>query len=229
VGFPASRATAAASTPIQVYGAWHCSDDQCTWGHPRSVTEFDSRNHWHVDRGDGRPSVNLVVLSFVNPLKLLHETTDATTLNGVPRGMTADIVTDFKAHGVRVMFSIDGITYVDAWNQVVVCCLSPIMAASQGIGPARVAPANPSRIQGSSESREAGLVRALMCHPTPGRHQQVVAVGARDQPAGHRERGLPPILPEPDVTLGPKINDRHPARLTAAAASPTAQEDRGYV
>jgi hypothetical protein len=117
VGFPASRAAAAALTPIQVYGAWHCSDDQCTWGNPRSVAEFDSKNHWLIDRGDGRPSVNLVVLSFVHPLKLLHQTTDTTTLNGVPRGMTADIVTYFRAHGVRVMLSIGGITYVDAWNQ----------------------------------------------------------------------------------------------------------------
>jgi hypothetical protein len=117
VGFPASRAAAVALTPIQVYGAWHCSDDQCTWGNPRSVTEFDSKNHWLIDRGDGRPSVNLVVLSFVHPLKLLHQTTDATTVNGVPRGMTADIVTYFRAHGVRVMLSIGGITYVDAWNQ----------------------------------------------------------------------------------------------------------------
>src|SRR5450759_4234840 len=49
-------------------------------------------NRWLIDRGDGRPSVNLVVLSFVHPLKLLNGTTDSTTLNGVPRGMTADIV-----------------------------------------------------------------------------------------------------------------------------------------
>jgi hypothetical protein len=41
-----------------------------------------------IDRGDGRPSVNIVVLSFLHPLKLLNLTTDATTLNGVPRGMT---------------------------------------------------------------------------------------------------------------------------------------------
>jgi hypothetical protein len=31
--------------------------------------------------------------------------------------MTADIVTYFTSHGVRVMLSIGGITYVDAWNQ----------------------------------------------------------------------------------------------------------------
>src|SRR5258708_37173324 len=64
----------AASTPISVYGAWACSNDQCLWGTVRSVTEFDSKNHWLIDRGDGVPSVNLVVLSFVQPLKLLNKT-----------------------------------------------------------------------------------------------------------------------------------------------------------
>lgn len=107
----------AAVTPIQVYGAWHCGDDACTWGTVRTVAEFDSKNHWLVDRGDGRPSVNLVILSFVHPLKLLHRTDDASTVAGVPRGMTADIVNYFRGHGIRVMLSIGGITYTDAWNQ----------------------------------------------------------------------------------------------------------------
>lgn len=106
----------AAATAVQVYGSWHCSDDACIWGRVRTVTEFDAMNHWLVDRGDGRPSVNLVVLSFVEPLKLLRGTTDATTLDGVPRGMTGDIVGYFKARGIRVMLSIGGITYTGAWN-----------------------------------------------------------------------------------------------------------------
>jgi hypothetical protein len=108
---------AAAPTQLQVYGAWHCSDDACIWGTVRTVSQFDSMNHWLIDRGDGRPSVNVVVLSFVEPLKLLHQTTDATTLNGVPRGMTTDIVNYFTSHGVRVMLSIGGITYVNVWDQ----------------------------------------------------------------------------------------------------------------
>src|SRR6266540_2576855 len=114
---PAAPARAATLTPVQVYGAWHCSDDACTWGAVRSVTEFDSMNHWLIDRGDGRPSVNVVILSFVHPLRLLHKTTDATTLDGIPRGMTAEIVNYFKSRGIRVMLSIGGITYVDPWNQ----------------------------------------------------------------------------------------------------------------
>src|SRR5437763_7675162 len=108
---PARAATAA--TPPQVYGAWPCSNDACLWGSVRDMTDFDHNNHWLIDRGDGRPSVNLVILSFVNPLRLLNKTTDAQTLNGVPRGMTADVVNYFAAKGVRVMLSIGGITYVD--------------------------------------------------------------------------------------------------------------------
>lgn len=114
----ASKAgSAAATTPLSVYGAWACSNDACLWGTVRSVTEYDSKNHWLVDRGDGVPSVNLVVLSFVQPLKLLNKTTDSQTLNGIPVGMTADIVNYFKSHNMRVMLSIGGITYASFWDQ----------------------------------------------------------------------------------------------------------------
>ncbi|MFD0368838.1 hypothetical protein [Streptomyces sp. NPDC059071] len=112
---PAAPAATAAA-PVQIYGAWHCGDDYCTWATPRTVAEFDARNHWIIDRGDGRPSVNLVVLSFVEPLKLLHRTTDAGTANGVPVGMSREIVQYFTSHGIRVMLSIGGITYTDEWD-----------------------------------------------------------------------------------------------------------------
>jgi hypothetical protein len=130
----------AASTPVQIFGTWHCSDDFCTWGTARTVAQFDSQNHWLIDRGDGRPSVNLVVLSFVNPLKLLSQTTDATTLNGVPRGMTSDIISYFTTRGVRVMFSIGGFTYVDDWdaalaaNPVLLGQRAAAMASQFGVG-----------------------------------------------------------------------------------------------
>jgi hypothetical protein len=115
-GPSATAAAAGASTPIQVYGAWHCGNDACTWGTVRDLTEFDSNNHWLIDRGDGLPSVNLVVLSFVDPLKLLNRTTDSQTSNGVPVGMTPSIVSYFTRHGIRVMLSIGGITFVSNWN-----------------------------------------------------------------------------------------------------------------
>jgi hypothetical protein len=105
------------ATPLQVYGVWHAGDDECTWGAVRDTTEFDSRNHWIVDRGDGSPSVNLVILSFVHPLRLMNLTEDATTHLGLPLGMTPEIVEYFQARGVRVMLSIGGITYTDAWNE----------------------------------------------------------------------------------------------------------------
>ena len=58
-----------------------------------------------------------MILSFVHPVTLLHTANDATTVNGIPRGMTPEIVNYFKSRGVRVMLSIGGITYTDAWNQ----------------------------------------------------------------------------------------------------------------
>lgn len=114
-----SAFTRVSATPISVYGAWHCGNDYCTWSAVRDMNDFDSKNRWLVDRGDGsgRPSVNLVVLSFVHPLRLLNRTTDAGTLDGVPRGMNAEVVNYFKSRGVRVQLSIGGITYTDAWNQ----------------------------------------------------------------------------------------------------------------
>lgn len=105
------------ATPIQVYGVWHAGNDACIWGTVRSITEFDQKNHWIVDRGDGKPSVNLVILSFIQPLKLLNRTNDSQTTNGVPVGMTPDIVNYFTSHGIRVMLSIGGITYVSYWDQ----------------------------------------------------------------------------------------------------------------
>jgi len=142
---PAARpASGATPTPIQVYGAWHCSDDYCTWGKVRTVPEFDSMNHWLIDRDPtgvlGSPSVNLVVLSFVNPLKLLDGTNDATTAAGVPIGMTKEIVDYFKNRGVRVMLSIGGITYTKDWNSALAKNASLLgqraatMATSLGVG-----------------------------------------------------------------------------------------------
>jgi hypothetical protein len=96
--------TSGEPNPIPIYGAWHCGDDYCTWSSVRDIGEFDAKNQWLIDRGDasGKPSVNLVVLSFVHPLKLLRKTTDEQTLNGVPRGMTPEfLIVDFRAKAWR--------------------------------------------------------------------------------------------------------------------------------
>jgi hypothetical protein len=104
---------------FQVYGAWHCSHDSCTWRTVRDMTDFDAKNHWMIDRGDGSglPSVNLVVLSFVQPTKLLNLTSDSQTVNGIPIGMNSAIVNYFKAHNVRVMLSVGGANHVSDWDQ----------------------------------------------------------------------------------------------------------------
>jgi len=108
--------TLSQTSPMSIYGAWHCSDDECTWATVRNVTEFDSKNHWLIDRGDGKPSVNLVIFSFVNPLQLLNAVNDSTHFAGIPIGMTTDLVNYFRSKDIRVMFSIGGITYVNDWN-----------------------------------------------------------------------------------------------------------------
>lgn len=102
---------------MQVYGAWHCTTDYCTWGSAENMTTFDQQNHWMIDRGNGQPSVNLVVLSFVNPLKLLDGTTDAGDSAGVPNGMNTSVVSYFESKGVRVMLAIGGSTYTTYWDQ----------------------------------------------------------------------------------------------------------------
>jgi hypothetical protein len=111
--------SADAQTQMQIYGAWHCGSDYCTWSTVRDMTDFDTKNHWMIDRGDGSgmPSVNLVVLSFVQPLKLLDKTNDSQTVNGVPIGMNSAVVNYFTAHNIRVMLSIGGITYTSYWDQ----------------------------------------------------------------------------------------------------------------
>jgi len=106
----------ASATQIQIYGTWHCGNDGCSWSTVRDMTDFDTKNHWIIDRGDGIPSVNLVILSFVDPLKLLNQTNDSQTVNGVPIGMNAQIVSYFTSRNIRVMLSIGGITFVSNWN-----------------------------------------------------------------------------------------------------------------
>ncbi|HEV2714351.1 MAG TPA: hypothetical protein VGU64_03745 [Terriglobales bacterium] len=73
---------------MQVYGLWHCYTDACSWASVPDMTLFDTNNHWIIDRGDAHPSVNVVVLSFVNPVKLMNLTTDSGDVNGIPIGMT---------------------------------------------------------------------------------------------------------------------------------------------
>lgn len=106
-------------TQMQIFGVWHAGNDYAQWGTVRDMTEFHAANRWLIHRGgdvSGLPSVNLVVLSFVNPLDLLNMSRPDNPLAGIPVGMTPDVVNYFKNADIRVMLSIGGVTYTDDWN-----------------------------------------------------------------------------------------------------------------
>ena len=108
------------STQIQVFGVWHCGNHYCDWQEDIDLIAFDKANRWLLERGGSgadstRPAVNVVVLSFVHPLKLLQQT-DSGELGMIPKGMSQPVVNYFKDAGIRVMLSIGGITYTDAWD-----------------------------------------------------------------------------------------------------------------
>lgn len=102
------------ATPIAIFGVWHAGNHYADWALVRAMGEFDQANHWIIDRGDGVPSVNLVVLSFLHPIEVLAM---QDPVDGVPPGMTMDVVNYFKSAGIRVMMSIGGVTYIDAWDE----------------------------------------------------------------------------------------------------------------
>ena len=104
---------------LLIYGVWHCGNHYCDWSDPYytpSSVEFNEANQWIIAGNDDNPSVNLVVLSFLEPLELLYQTTNEAFQNGIPIGMTSDVVNYFKSHGIRVMISMGGITYTESWN-----------------------------------------------------------------------------------------------------------------
>lgn len=84
----------AAQTQMQIYGAWHCYSDACSWASVPNMTTFDTDNRWLIDRnmnGTYQPSVNLVVLSFVDPVKLMNLTTDSIDTNGIPSLLSSTV------------------------------------------------------------------------------------------------------------------------------------------
>jgi len=108
------------ATPIQIFGVWHAGNHYADWSMPLNMVEFENNNQWLVDRNmDGvydDPSVNLVILSFLNPLEVLNMV-PGDPKTGLPAGMTEEVVMFFKNAGIRVMMSIGGQTYVDFWNE----------------------------------------------------------------------------------------------------------------
>jgi hypothetical protein len=111
---------ASAQSQMQIYGAWHCYSDACSWASVPNMTTFDTQNHWLIDRNMNntfQPSVNLVILSFVDPVKLMNLTTDSTTTKGIPIGMNTAVISYFQSRGVRVMMSIGGASFRKNWDK----------------------------------------------------------------------------------------------------------------
>lgn len=120
--------------PMSIYGVWHCGDSYCDWSRVRDLGEFDRANRWIVDRNDGadhRPSVNLVVLSFLEPMHLLLGTTNDRFADGIPVGMTPAIVDYFTSRQIRVLLSLGGVTYAGAWNEALVT--DPALLAARAV------------------------------------------------------------------------------------------------
>jgi len=120
LGLPGMTPIANAQTQMQIYGAWHCYTDGCSWASVPNMTTFDTDNHWMIDRNLNNtysPSVNLVILSFVDPVKLMNLTTDSGDTKGIPVGMNATVINYFQSRGVRVMMSVGGFSYTKNWNK----------------------------------------------------------------------------------------------------------------
>ena len=79
------------------------------------VSTFPVARHLIVYRRDAENRI--LIIRFLHPMKVLELTTDAVTTAGVPIGMSQEIVDYFKARDIRVMMSIGGITYTDAWDE----------------------------------------------------------------------------------------------------------------
>lgn len=107
-------------TQMQIFGAWHCYTDGCSWASVPNMTTFDSDNRWLIDpniNGTYQPSANLVVLCFVSPIKLMNLTTDSGDTNGIPTGMNTAVINYFQSLRVRVMLSIVGVRHTKDWDK----------------------------------------------------------------------------------------------------------------
>jgi len=70
-----------------------------------------NKSSWIANRGDGKPTANLVIFSFINPYSLMQD------VNGIPKGFTQNVVNYFKSKGLYVIFSIGGISYSGDWDR----------------------------------------------------------------------------------------------------------------
>jgi len=92
----------------RIYSLWYCADDACLWSRE---PKLGANTSWILNRGDGRPTANIIIFSFINPASLLQ------SANGVPAGFTQAAVNYFKNQGIYVIFSIGGASYSQFWDQ----------------------------------------------------------------------------------------------------------------
>lgn len=87
-----------------VYSAWYCGVDSCVWASPPPANQ----SNWMLNRGDGKPTFNIVIFSFIDPLQLLQ--------GNIPAGFTQDEVNNFVNNDIYVIFSIGGASYSSNWD-----------------------------------------------------------------------------------------------------------------
>jgi len=87
----------------KIYATWYCGDDGCDWASVPTKNQS-----WLINRGDGEPTVNVVIFSFIDPLKLLN--------GQIPAGFTKGEVGYFNNKNVYVIFSIGGAAYSSNWD-----------------------------------------------------------------------------------------------------------------
>jgi len=87
----------------RIYSAWYCGDDSCLWASPPT-----NNQSWLTNRGDGKPTVNVIIFSFIDPLTLIKGT--------IPAGFTKGEVNYYKNNNIYVLFSIGGASYSSNWD-----------------------------------------------------------------------------------------------------------------
>ncbi|GAM28473.1 hypothetical protein SAMD00019534_116490 [Acytostelium subglobosum LB1] len=102
-----TMSTATPSNLGKVYSLWHCGVDACMWEAPVNTSYLD----WVVNRGDGKPTANLFIFSFLNPINVLTQGVAA-----VPPAITLQLVQYLQSKGLSVMFSIGGESWSGEWD-----------------------------------------------------------------------------------------------------------------
>jgi len=90
-----------------VLQVWYGGDDECNWAETAST----SRISWILNRGDSKPTANVICFAFVQPSLL------AASTSGVPSAMISAI-SYFQNAGILVVLSIGGASYVGDFEDV---------------------------------------------------------------------------------------------------------------